>query len=329
MSFMEERSQEESCPSELRFKLRDRPRWRNPKQKTTSEMVEEIVKLRNEYLHLLVEAKNFCSKSFFPVMAVDFVYNVNLGEQVGSQTRAETEEMLLKHLEQSKETDESSQDQRRKETVGILKAMQKLQDIFREEMKGTGLLTLQQVCDVHRVLMEGLHDNAGRMRETDAYTWWDGGPYFYTPPSKIEDRFYALIDRHSVYVDSLPPKYSREEVEYVIKVAATLMFEIVDTHPFGDGNGRLCRLLANYVLSLINPFPVGLDHVDGVKREDYINALVHCRENREEGPCDIGAMLVEGVWKGWKRLFINLEPYLNQQSAVHVGPVIVQASKMD
>ena len=85
-------------------------------------------------------------------------------------------------------------------------------------------------------------------------------------------------------MDHLPTKYSREEVEYVIKVAAILMFEIVDTHPFGVGNCRLCRLLANYVLSLINLFPVGLDYVDGVKREDYINAL--------------DAMLVEGVWKG-------------------------------
>ena len=53
-------------------------------------------------------------------------------------------------------------------------------------------------------------------------------------------------------------KNSQEEVDHVFKCASRLLFDFVDTHPFLDGNGHMCRLLASYVLNLITPFPVSL-----------------------------------------------------------------------
>lgn len=196
-------------------------------------------------------------------------------------------------------------------------------------MSSTGLLTVQQVCDVHGILMKGLHPNAGKMRNTEAFTTWDNGPYFYPSPERIEDRLYAHIDCHNIYVSSLPPENSREKVEYVIKCAARIMFDFVNTHPFGDGNGRMCRLLANYVLHLIAPFPVGIYHTNGnegpgVSRSDYIEAIVQCRDHPEEGPRDIAAMLVEGVWRGWNSLFLNFKCHPQT-----IGPLISQVGHMD
>ena len=49
---------------------------------------------------------------------------------------------------------------------------------------------------------------------------------------------------------------STTNIEFIFKRAARLLFDFVDAHPFGDGNGRTCRLLANYDISLITPFPV-------------------------------------------------------------------------
>ena len=98
--------------------------------------------------------------------------------------------------------------------------------------------------------------------------------------------------------------FSGKYTAYIFKCAARL-----DTHPFGDGNGRMSRLLANHIVGLIIPFPVALyhKHEERNERMDYINAIVRCREHPEEGPCELAAMLVEGAWHGWQKLNSKLK----------------------
>ena len=69
---------------------------------------------------------------------------------------------------------------------------------------------------------------------------------------------------------------------------------------------RCVGVLGNYVVNLITPFPVGLYHTDDQNRcgrADYMNGIVQCRDNQEEGPRELAAMLVEGAWNGWKTFF--------------------------
>ena len=113
-------------------------------------------------------------------------------------------------------------------------------------------------------------------------------------------------------------------MEHVFKCAARLLFDFVDTHPFGDGNGRMCRLLANYVLMLITPLPVGLYYTNSSGQKDYIDAIVQCQNHLEEGLCDLAALLVEGAWNGWKTFFKTLE---YRKSCV--GPIVVKVSKLE
>lgn len=234
--------------SELRFPIQDRPKWRGSYSSiTTAKIIDDIVKFRKNWKDSQEEEKKFCKESFAPIMTVEFIYNLNVGEQVGSQTRAETEVILNnfldKSISQGSEITLPNQDTKRKETLNALKAMQKLHDIFTGEMESQGLLTVQQVCEVHGILMDGLHPDAGKIRPNKAFTTrHDGGVHWYPLPEKIEDPLYALIDCHNIYVSKLPPENSKEEVEYIIRCAARLMFDFVDTHPFGDGNGRMCCL---------------------------------------------------------------------------------------
>ena len=127
----------------------------------------------------------------------------------------------------------------------------------------------------------------------------------------VEALFYALIDHHTECMEYLHQSDTESE-EYtagVFKCAARLMFDFVDTHPYMDGNGRMSRLLANYVLGLITPFPVAIYHSSESRsaRDDYVNAVIHCRDNPEEGPRALAAMLVEGAWYGWKKLITFVE----------------------
>ena len=126
------------------------------------------------------------------------------------------------------------------------------------------------------------------MRKEIAYVMWNDKDYFYPEPMVTEQLFYAFIDHHCSHMMHYHKKLAQkgpivESFDYLFKCAAQLMFDFVDAHPFSNGNGRMCRLLANYVLTLITPFLVAL-YSSGEGRKDYMNAIVECRDHRDKGP---------------------------------------------
>ena len=166
----------------------------------------------------------------------------------------------------------------------------------------------------------------GKLRKGEVCTRTEEGIHYYPKPYDSENRLYSLIDHHTRYMENRPQDED-EDIEYMFKCAALLLFSFVDAHPFGDSNGRMCRLLANHVLSLITPFPVGLyhkTHPGRSERKDYIDAIIDCRNHPDKGPGKLAAMLVEGAWKGWKSLFENVK---RRGSGVIIGPIVVEKSK--
>ena len=303
----------------------------SPGSKKTEEMITDIFEYRCEYKELPAVAKSFCKEEFARVMALDYICVLDVDEWISSQTKEATEnaklDLALDTFMQPRPQKSDNSDGgassvlvrsplHRPQQKGDLeksntyKAMCHLQDEIHKEMK-TGLLTVQLVCDVQRILMTGLHRDAGQPRECPAYVEWEDDIHHYPDPQKALLMLQGIIDRHNVNMDKKPLIPSIDETEYIFKCAAWLLFEFVNnSHPFGDGNGRMCRLLANYVLSLITPFPVSLYHTkcpDRCTRSDYLEAIVECRKNPEQGPQKLAAMLVEGAWKGWKKLFEALK----------------------
>ena len=302
----------------LSFSFEENPEWRDASSvPPTSRMVAEITEWRRAYDALPegAAAKQFCSRHFAQAAAVDYVHTSNVGEMVGTQSKKETEEVLKTITERDSSRLQSvlsgTSSRCEIETVNTYKAMQEFNKKH-ESMDYSGLLTVQEICDVHRVLLGGLHPECGKLRTREAYTHWHGGAHFYPTPKQAELIFYALIDRHNVHMASCSLDRSTDDyTRYVFKHAAELLFKFVDVHPFCDGNGRMCRLLANYTVGVITPFPVALyQNPERDGREDYLKAIVRCRENAQEGPRDLAAMLVEGAWRGWR----NLEKYQTKVS---------------
>ena len=313
----------------LSFSIENSPSWRKEKT-TTSEMITKITEFRLEYNKLPEQAKQFCTEQFAKAMAVDYIHNLNVGECVGTQDKENTKELLEKTFPASLPDDKDAK-RSEKETMNTYRAMKEFHDKH-TAMEHTGLLTVQEICDIHKVLLDGLHPDSGNIRTKDAYTHWDNGVHFYPPPQVATQRFYALIDHHNMYMSvHHPDKDSEEYTGYIFKCAARLLFEFVDTHPFGDGNGRMCRLLANYVAGLITPFPVALYHTNPQRsqRDDYVNAIVRCREHPEEGPQGLAAMLVEGAFRGWESLFKNLKKGQMLEPGIVIGPIVVKKSTCD
>ena len=64
-----------------------------------------------------------------------------------------------------------------------------------------------------------------------------------------------------------------------VELAALVHLKFVTIHPFGDGNGRISRLIMNFILK-DNKFPL-LD-IPYIKRASYYNALERSQINKDE-----------------------------------------------
>ena len=163
--------------------------------------------------------------------------------------------------------------------------------------------------------MAGLRDDAGEIRKYDVFALYEDKEIHLYPDSIVAEQIlYACVDHHCIQMSrnlaALSPnkQLSTTNVEFIFKCAARLLFDFVDAHPFGDGNGRTCRLLANYVISLITPFPVvPCCGEGGNMKDDYLKAIIECRDHREKGPGALASMLIEDTWRGWKRLFQSIK----------------------
>ena len=284
-----------------------------------SELLSEIVEYKRRYDSLSQEVQSHCNSEFAKIMAVEFVHKTNVGESVGLQCREDVGNVIDAYISRrdvyNNEHDfkRMKEEERMRETINIYKALEHATKLH-EEMRNTGILTVQQICDIHQVLMTGLRDDGGEIRKHRVFTLSGKNKeiHLYPEPAIAEQILYACVDHHCFQMSRHPvlspnKLLSATNVEFIFKRAARLLFDFVDAHPFGDGNGRTCRLLANYVTSLITPFPVvPCCGEGGNMKDDYLKAIIECRDHRDKGPGALASMLIEDTWRGWKRLFKSI-----------------------
>ena len=88
----------------------------------------------------------------------------------------------------------------------------------------------------------------------------DGVIYNYCPPEQVDAEMDNLVNIFNNKLNNL----------HVLIKAAFLHHAFVQIHPFQDGNGRLARLLASFVLIKEGLFPLSIDRDDRTK---YIDSL--------------------------------------------------------
>ena len=101
-------------------------------------------------------------------------------------------------------------------------------------------LTVEHVLKTHEILMKNSIDKSkksilnGKFREHPVYA----GTHTFPPAQIIPGALNVIINNYN--------RAWKEEEEDPIKVAMDLFYDVVSLHPFQDGNGRLCRLLASH-----------------------------------------------------------------------------------
>lgn len=100
--------------------------------------------------------------------------------------------------------------------------------------------------------------------------------YNYCPPEQVVSEMDNLIE---IYNNELAKEH------FLVK-AAFLHHSFVQIHPFQDGNGRMARLLASFVLIKEGLFPLSIDRDDRAK---YIDALEKADRHEYQDIIDVFA----------------------------------------
>lgn len=126
-------------------------------------------------------------------------------------------------------------------------------------------LNLETILFLHKILLSNIRDDAaGRFRNKNE--WVRVGSYVAVDPKQVVKKLEAaLIQYHSA------------NTENIIKRIARLHLAFEHIHPFVDGNGRIGRVMNNYLLIREGFVPINIKFID---RKLYYAAF---KEFDEEG----------------------------------------------
>ncbi|MFH0876232.1 MAG: Fic family protein [archaeon] len=118
---------------------------------------------------------------------------------------------------------------------------------------------------LHSILMDHVNPDAGKLRDHEVEIY---GSYFMPPGAELVE-----VELEKI-IESL-----NESREHVFEKACIFHLRLVSLHPFLEGNGRIARMLFNYILwkegypMVVFPF---------ARMDSYFNSLEKCHE--EDSP---------------------------------------------
>ncbi|OGH84866.1 MAG: cell filamentation protein Fic [Candidatus Magasanikbacteria bacterium RIFOXYC12_FULL_33_11] len=130
-------------------------------------------------------------------------------------------------------------------------------------------LNLDVILILHKILIANIRDDvAGRFRKDGE--WVRVGTHIAVDPKEIVERLEKMLS-----------EYHATNHENIIKRIARLHLTFEYIHPFVDGNGRIGRVINNYLLIREDYVPMNIKFID---RQLYYDAF---KEFDEKGSTDI------------------------------------------
>lgn len=119
-------------------------------------------------------------------------------------------------------------------------------------------LTLPMILALHKMLISNIRDDiAGRFRADNEFV--RVGSYIAPNPKEVVGRLEKMLS-----------EYNATSHENIIKRIAKLHLAFEHTHPFCDGNGRIGRVINNYLLIREGFVPINIKFID---RQKYYEAF--------------------------------------------------------
>ncbi|MCK5196808.1 MAG: Fic family protein [Spirochaetales bacterium] len=119
-------------------------------------------------------------------------------------------------------------------------------------------LSLDMILLLHKMLISNIRDEiAGRFRIGDEYV--RVGNHIAPGPAEVTDRLENMLSKYNAAIH-----------ENIIKRIAKLHLTFEYIHPFVDGNGRIGRVINNYLLIREGYVPINIKFID---RKNYYDAF--------------------------------------------------------
>ena len=164
-----------------------------------------------------------------------------------------------------------------------------------------GLLEESMLSEANRIILWNIprdkrYTRAGSYCNNPRITKFQGELYHYQQPNDMQKAVCVLLDRfNSLFTQSINTNSERDKLLNIFKCVAWSMFELLDLHPFSDGNGRLCRLLSGYVLSTCIPFPSPICNL----HTDYEFEIALIAGRKTKHPSALTSMIIESNLEAW------------------------------
>jgi Fic family protein len=169
-------------------------------------------------------------------------------------------------------------------------------------------LTLAVILSLHKMLIANIRDDiAGRFRQENEYV--KVGNYIAPAPEEVVG-----------LLENMLTEYNALAHENFIKRVARLHLRFEHIHPFVDGNGRIGRVLNNYVLIREGFVPINIKFID---RRKYYDAFKEFDDKEATTVMEeiVGKALTNSYHKRLAYLegkkIINLADYAKSQKISH------------
>ena len=190
----------------MNIEIEDDPFWKNTSSTTYLQNIYEFIQKHKVSTHFdAVEEIKIYSR---------FIYACNLGENLGVQNIKDIQHVLAFNLKHTNEE---------KETYNLFLALKYVKKLHLDMCK-TGIITVEQIKDVHAILMKGLITNNGELRQSFVYTTTKlGEKHVYPSPLDIEYMLYDALDRHNKNMDEIY-KYRNKKTRICNKMFCKIIF---------------------------------------------------------------------------------------------------------
>lgn len=231
-----------------------------------------------EYCKRCMDPAFESSRQFFVATATMTVFESNKFEGVGIPLSDTTK--LINNYERNPLEEfcfdgvDDEHTKKRREVLQHFRALVEVQQFALSKKP----LTVDVLKQWHKSLMEGLIDPCGSYRTEGVFAGQKVFPNHDLVPTMMNSYVTQLNSRLVAIAGASSTSTHKQKSPWATSAWAS--HSLVSIHPFADGNGRMCRLLANYVLWFSGfPFAVPIS----CSRKKYIQALRYADRDFDGG----------------------------------------------